>query len=121
MKQIQTLNNTVKCKLAPSKIHGVGVFAIRNIRKGEKLYCQETKRLWLSIPFKDFHNIREEIRELIIQRYPSVKEGSMFLSPNADALLQSFMNESDNPNYKDDIALKDIKKREEITENYVDL
>lgn len=31
------LNKTVWCKLGPSKIHGVGVFAIRDILKGQKL------------------------------------------------------------------------------------
>ena len=43
--QIDFLNKTVKCKLGISKIHNIGVFAIRNIEKGEKLYCLEPNGL----------------------------------------------------------------------------
>jgi len=32
--------NSVNVKLAPSKIHGVGIFAIRDIQSGEKLFTK---------------------------------------------------------------------------------
>lgn len=37
--QINELNITVKCKLGLSFIHGIGVFAMRDIQKGQKCYC----------------------------------------------------------------------------------
>ena len=117
---IRKLNEEEKCKLAPSNIHGIGVFAIKNVHRGERLYCQEEKKLWYNIPYTQFDNILPEVRELIEQRYPNVKKGSSFLSPNSDARLISFMNHSDTPNYDTytDTALHEIIKWEEILEDY---
>ena len=121
--EIENLNKTVKCKIAPSSIHGVGVFAIREIKKGEKLYCVEEKKKWLTIPYSRFNELLPEVRELIEQRYPRVKIGSKFLSPNSDVRLMSFMNHSELPNYdiKTDTALVDIPQDTEVLEDYKDL
>jgi len=118
--QIRELNETVKCTLKPSKIHGIGVFAIRDIKEGEKLNCHSEYQEWLSIPYERFNEIREEVRNIILQRWPLVAEGSDFVHPNDDARLISFMNHSDNPNYNPhtDTAIRGIIKDEEITENY---
>ena len=45
--QIMELSSTVKCKLAPSNIHGIGVFAIRDIKKGEKF---TKENIWVKRP-----------------------------------------------------------------------
>ena len=121
--QIDELNATVKCKLAPSKIHGIGVFAIRDIKKNEKLYCMPLvamSRKWYSVPFIEFDKLLCEVRELIFERWPCVINGSMFLSPNDDVWIRLFMNHSEDPNYNPliDCAIKDIAKGEEVTENY---
>ena len=119
-KQITKLNTQVKCKLAPSPIHGIGVFAMRDIGKGETLYCRVVKRKWVSIPFQRFDEIREDVRELILQSWPVVRDDFSFLSPNSTTRLVNFMNHSGTPNYcaLDDTALRDIKKGEEITYDY---
>lgn len=116
--QKEHLNNTVKCTLAPSAVHGIGVFAIRDIRKGERLYCVPEKPVRYQL--KSLDGLREEIRELIIQRWPRAVHQEPFLSPNNDARLVSFMNHSDEPNYdpKTDLALRDIAQGEEILEDY---
>ena len=119
--QIDFLNKTVKCKLGISKIHNIGVFAIRNIEKGEKLYClEELKRHGLySVPYSRFNEILPEIRTLILEHRPAVINGSKFYSPNNEANFCSYMNHSRNPNWnQDDMALKDIKSGEEITQDY---
>lgn len=119
--QINELNSMVKVKLAPSHIHGVGIIAIRDIRKGEKVYCEPSKHLKLySVPYGSLKKLFPEIRELIMQRWAGIINGSMFQSPNDDQWLVLFMNHSDNPNYNKltDTALQDIKKGEEITSNY---
>ena len=120
--QIVELDMTVKCKIASSSIHGVGVFAIRNILKGERLYVKPdapTPRKWYNVPYSSFGKLFPEVRELILERWPAVINGSLFLSPNECWPLQ-WMNHSDEPNYdlRNDSALRDIKKGEEITEDY---
>lgn len=119
--QITELNCTVKARLAPSKIHGVGVFAIMDIAKGQKAYCiPRIERKWFNIPYGSLTKLLPEIRGLVLERWPSIINGSMFQSPNDDAWLILFMNHSEEPNYdpKTDTTLKDIKKGEEITEDY---
>ena len=68
----------------------------------------------------DASKLRPEIRKIIMQRWPITKDGNPFLSPNDDALLISFLNHSDKPNYDKfkDEAFTDIEKNEEITEDY---
>ena len=39
--QISQLNERVKLKVAPSKIEGVGVHALRDIKKGEKIRYED--------------------------------------------------------------------------------
>ena len=117
------LSSTVKCKLAPSNIHGIGVFAIRDIKKGEKLYVQPalwTRPAWFTLTLAALKEIPPEVREIIMGRWPQVVNGRYFMSPNFDQRLLAFMNHSDIPNYdeKDDTALRDIKAGEEIFENY---
>lgn len=119
--QINELNSTVKCRLAPSKIHGVGVFALRDIPKGERCYC--TPNIipkFYNIPFGSLNKLFPEIKELVLSRWASVVNGSIFMSPNSDASLLMFINHSDNPNYDvvSDMALKDLKNGEEVVEDY---
>ncbi len=117
---IEDLNKTVKCTLGVSKIHGIGVIAIRDIKKGEKMYCHGEFYKWIKIPYKDFYKIRPEIREIITTRWPIVIKDAPFLHPNSEAYLISFMNHADNPNYniESDSALKDIEAGDEVTEDY---
>ena len=115
------LNATVWCTLAPLSIHGVGVFAIRDIPKGQKMGCQEmTRPQILRILPEELNRLRPEIKKLIIQRWPIVTTKGYFQSPNHDAYLLSFMNHSDTPNYNkvQDTALRDIKNGEEVLEDY---
>lgn len=119
--QISELNNEVRCHIKPSQIHGVGVHALRDIQKGEKLYISPNiTPKWYSIPYERLNELRPEIREVVLARWPSVLLGSMFRSPNDDVWLASFVNHSGEPNYDlaTDTALKDIKAGEEVTENY---
>lgn len=118
--QIKELTETVKCRLAPSKVHGVGVHTIRDIKKGEKLHCLIETPLWCTIPFDKLTLLPDEIRQLILDRWSPVVNGAPFLSPNHDAIMINFMNHSNTPNYdpKTDRATKDIKKGEEVLEDY---
>lgn len=119
--QINELNTEIRCKLGQSKIHGVGVFAIRDIKSGEKCYIMpKGEAKWYQVSWTNLNKLFPEVRDIIKQRWASIINGSMFLSPNDDTMLILYMNHSDNPNFDThtDLALKDIKAGEEITEDY---
>ena len=119
--QLFTLDNETKCKLGASKIHGVGVFAIKDIQKGEKLYLLPNQiARWYNLPYSSLKKLRPEVKELILERWPAVINGSHFIAPNDMAILCTFVNHAETPNYEigTDKALKDIKTGEEIVQNY---
>ena len=119
--QIAELNSEVRCKLFASKVHGVGVQAIRNIRQGERCYCRPNMiPRFYNIPFGSLSKLFPEVKELVLQRWASVVNGSIFLHPNDDAHLLMFINHSIDPNYDvvSDMAFKDISAGEELTEDY---
>ena len=69
--QIIELESTVKCTIKPSPIHGIGVFAIKDIKKGDRLYCfpQQTERKFYNVPYGSFNQFSPEVRELIAEVY----------------------------------------------------
>lgn len=119
--QIQELNSEVYCHLKPSSIHGIGVFALRDIKKGEKVHCSPNQfRKWYNVPFERLSELRPEIKEIVLARWPDTINGSMFQSCNDDCWLASFINHSDDFNYDQasDLAVRDIRAGDEITETY---
>jgi len=116
-KQIKELNTYVLTKIAPSSIHGVGVFALRDIKKGQILYADMLTKIY-TLPYQEFHRLIPEVGDMILERFPQVINGSKFLYP--DTRIQAFMNHSSTPNYDaiKDTALVDIEQGEEITEDY---
>lgn len=114
---IDVLNEIVKIRLAPSKIHGVGVIAMRDLKKGEKLNADSIPHQF-DLPYKKFHKLKPEIREILLGHFPLIVKGSHFMYPVTK--MTAFLNHSDDPNYdgKEDITLREVKAGEEITENY---
>lgn len=114
---IDQLNERVKLRIAPSPIHGVGVFAIRDIGKGQHLSMDG-----LPLPYKispgNLSKLLPEVRELILERWPRASQGMPFAYP--DAIMLAYTNHSDDPNYDalNGVTLRDIKQGEEITEDY---
>lgn len=126
METFDYLNATVWCRLGVSPIHGVGVFAIRDIPKGQQITDYNYSNIKDGVPFyemtlDEFSVVLPCIRELILDRMlydASVGSSLKFVSPNHDQCLQSFMNHSDDPNTDGLTALRDIKKGEEVTEDF---
>lgn len=107
------LNHVVWCRIAPSPIHGVGVFAIRDIPKGTKVaggnsYYSRTNEEY----------ILPEIWAIMQDRWCLLEKSEVLPNPNWDAVLQRFMNHSATPNTDGFCALRDIKKGEEVTEDF---
>jgi len=115
--QIKELNTYVLTKIAPSKIQGVGLFALRDIPKGEKLYA-DIMPMVFNLPYNSFDKLYPEIVELLLGQWPQIINGSVFAYPTVR--LQAYINHSDKPNYdaEKDLTLKNIKAGEEITEDY---
>lgn len=115
--QINLLNSIVKLRIAPSNVHGVGVFATRDINKGDALYSTMFPKVF-KIPFGSFSKLFPEVKQLILERNPLVAGGEAFMWP--DAFAQAYMNHSDKPNVDAilDIALQDIPKNTELFEDY---
>lgn len=115
--QIDHLNARVKTRLAPSKIHGVGLFALRDLSKGEKLFADDGP-IRFTLTFSDMKKLRPEIREMLLGQWPNIINGSRFVYPTT--ILQAFCNHSETPNYDaiEDVMSEDTKAGEEITENY---
>lgn len=119
---INKINSEVWATLAPSKIHGVGVFAIRDILKGTEIGKNWDERIYYMLSDKEFMNLIEPIRNMILDRMQQDLEGTiLFRHPNSMARLSDFMNHSEIPNSNGKIALTDIKKGEEITEHFINI
>ena len=117
MEQAMKLNRETWARLAPSKIHGVGVFAIAKIEKGQKLYLDQMPTVF-DLRYANFGELRKEVKNILLERWPQIVTGSKFISP--DTRYQAYMNHSEDPNYDafTDIAIKDIEEGEEIVEDY---
>jgi len=118
MTATQHLNQSVYCKLAPSSIHGIGVFAIRDIPQGTTFDACEY--MICAVAEEDFKNLLPEIQELITDKNVFLERDKIFhfIHPNGVQHLQSFMNHSNFANTDGHKALRDIKAGEELTENY---
>lgn len=115
--QINILNDLVKFKVGISKVHGVGLIAMRDIKKGEKLNMDAVFHQF-DLPYKKFKYLRPDVAEHILERFPLITSGSHFIYPYA--ILSAFCNHSDDPNYdcKTDKTTRKIKEGEEIFEDY---
>lgn len=132
---IKNLKNNCFCRIGLSKIHGVGVLAVKDIPKDSKIFelCNHEFD-------EDIFDLKEsELKELdegVIEYlksfmiknqdgYPVPEKGLNFIN------ISFFLNHSDTPNvihsiniinnkvgYLVAVAARDIKKGEELTEDY---
>lgn len=103
--------STSKVEVKESPIHGLGVFATREIKRGETILSWHPKIL---TPLQV-----EQLTETERQKYLYVENGIIYLQQEPER----YVNHSCDPNsyVKDqcDIALRDIHPGEEITSNYL--
>lgn len=115
--EINELNTIGRATLGRSEIHGIGVFALRAIFKGQQVYADRMPKLY-HIPIGSLNKLFPEVKNMILERWPLITQGQKFAFP--DARLVSFMNHGEEENYDPvtDTAIKDIPKGAEILENY---
>lgn len=115
MEAITELNERVCIRIAPSPIHGVGIFAARDIAKDKKLYLDHRPVIYKISP-GNLSKLLPAVKQLILERWPRAVIAEPFIYP--DAVFSAYMNHADDANVKDDIALRDIQAGEELTEDY---
>jgi hypothetical protein len=112
----------VYTRLKQSK-HGVGVFAILDIPAGTNIFEGDTNEMH-DIDERDLNGVPPEIRQLYYDF--CVRKGDKFKGPSNfnNLTVGWYLNHSDAPNVKCDenfdfIAIREIKKDEEITADYL--
>jgi SET domain-containing protein len=112
----------VYARIARSKIHGVGVVAIRRIKKGTHIfYGDDAELVWLDR--KTVSRLPLELKKLY--KDFAVVRGNRYGCPKNFNLLTPawYLNHSKHPNVACDanynfFATKDIQKGEELTVDY---
>ena len=120
---IKYLDSTVWATLRPSPIHGIGVFAIRDIPEGTRItdhrdYWEKHARNQLTP--EEMNQLHPAIRKIILDRTHFFEEDTLleFYSPNLSAPLEYWLNHSDTPNITGTHTIRNIKADEELTINY---
>ncbi len=116
-------HNNIYTRLAPSKIQGVGVFAIRDILKGTNIFSNDkSKMIW--IDESEIKNIDPEVKKLY-DDFCVIKNGKYGCPKNFNTLTVGwYLNESkENLNVRcikdyNFIAIRDIKNGEELFIDY---
>ena len=119
------LSNTF-AKLAPSNIHGIGLFAIRNIPFGQKLFEQILDDDdYIFLKKEDLELFDKEVQNMVKSLYILEKNGVWIQKTGLNHLDYSYyINHSDKPNlsyiHSKNYYLpkRNIKKGEELTYNY---
>lgn len=114
---IDKINSEIKATIGVSKISGVGVIALTDILKGQKVYADRMPQV-LEFRYSALHQLFPYVKKVVLDRWPNIINGGKVILH--DIHLLSLMNHSSDPNYDPikDEALRDIKIGEEITENY---
>lgn len=112
----------VRTKLAPSPIHGIGVFADEPIQKGQVIWSFDP-RLDLVFTLEELDEFPRTVRDYYFDHcYSEIREGREVLIFSSDD--SKYMNHSDLPNTMSsadnlfDHAVRAIREGEELTCDY---
>lgn len=113
------LLQTVWCTLKPSPIHGVGVFALRDIPAGTKVIWEYDTIEVVTLTETELAALPKQIAGEILARTIFIEgEPLSFLDPNSTTNYRSYMNHSATPNTDGVHTNRDIAEGEELTEDY---
>lgn len=124
-KLLDNLLNKTYCRLCPSKNHGIGVFAIKDIPKGVNPFETDDNEETVEITDQDLAGINPEVKKMI-EDFSFFKDGIYYLGEYGlnGMNISYFLNTSKNPNIKSVsggegfITAEEIKKGEELTVDY---
>jgi SET domain-containing protein len=123
-KIIQSLKKTY-CRIQPSKISGVGVYAIRDIPKNTDLFIGQGNQQWHKFHMDKLDFLDDEVKRMIDDFFVIEKDNTVSIPEGGlnGMDISNYLNNSETPNVKTDngntfISIRDIKKGEEITVSY---
>jgi hypothetical protein len=122
---LKSLKNTY-CRIMPSKINGVGVFAIRDIPQNINPFNVAKTGDWQKFKITDLKNLDKEVFKMVNAFFTVQEDGTLYIPKGGlnDMNISYFMNDSKNPNMKmakDEVnflTLCQIKKGQELTVSY---
>jgi len=122
---LQKLKNTY-CRIKPSPVEGVGVFAIRDIPKGINPFQGIQKQKWFEFDMKDIRIEDPEIKKMMDDFFVIEENKKVFVPENAlnGMDISFFVNHSENPNIETVDGgftfktLRKINKGEELIVSY---
>ena len=104
----------VYTKVDRSPVHGVGLFAAQDIPKGTKV--------WEFNPLVDVTIAPEDLDKLSAPSRETIERLAYFCDERNAYIVSAdgahYMNHSDDPSVRDDVAVRDIAAGEELTEDY---
>jgi SET domain-containing protein len=111
--------------LKPSGIHGIGVFAIRDIPAGCRNIFSRGAGEWIKLPIADVELLPHHSKDLV-ETYCLFDEENYYVPDYGFKLMDlvNYLNHSDKPNIisindgEEFEALRDIKTGEELLVNY---
>lgn len=122
---LKKLENTY-CRLKPSLVEGVGVFAIRDIPENTNPFLGVKEPEWQEFNVSELQHLDKEILKMIDDFNVVEKDGAVLVPECAlnGMDLSFFLNNSDSPNMKTIdggfvfVSSREIKKGEELTVAY---
>ena len=137
---IENLHSFTFCKIAPSKTEGVGVFAVRDIPCDTKIFSMANNRPAspadvIQLTEQELYCLDENVKDLIKSYFPQSpsktygvpKEGlnnlnfGFYINHSDDPNIAISENQDESYGLIDFVTIRDVKRGEELTENYHDL
>ena len=122
---LKNLKENVYCRLRPSKIHGVGVFAIKTIPKYANPFIGCHPSQWIGFYPEELSSLEPAVKQMINDFFAVQGKKVWVPACGFNGMdISFFMNSSRNPNIESTeggarfYALKKIKKGEELTIDY---
>jgi SET domain-containing protein len=122
---LEELRNNMYVSLQPSAVHGIGVFAIRDIPKGCRNIFSADAGEWIRLGFDEVEQLPAHSKEFI-ETYYLFDDTHYFIPSHGCKVMDmaSYLNHSSTPNIisvdegRFFEAVRDIGKGEELLVNY---
>ncbi len=122
---LKELSEETFITLKPSPVHGIGVFALRDIPKGCKTLFSRNVGEWIRVPISDIDQLPDQTRNMV-ETYCLYDETHYYLPDYGFKVMDmvNYLNHSSSPNvisvndgeYFE--SLREIKEGEELLVNY---
>lgn len=122
---LKELSDETFITLKPSPVHGIGVFALRDIPKGCKTLFSRNVGEWIRVPITDIDQLPDQTRNMV-ETYCLYDETHYYLPDYGFKVMDlvNYLNHSSTPNvisvndgeYFE--SLREIKEGEELLVNY---